>query len=156
MVMTQTVDTLAILGASGDLSARLLLPAIGQLLSDHPDRRFRLVGAGFEDWTDAHWRSVVRASFATMKASGPAVEEVLKETVYVQADVTQAADLERILAACEGAPALYFALPPAITAKACGVLGTMKLPRGLTPVSYTHLTLPTSCSACRSRGGAGQ
>lgn len=132
MVMTQTVDTLAILGASGDLSARLLLPAIGQLLSDHPDRRFRLVGAGFEDWTDAHWRSVVRASFATMKASGPAVEEVLKETVYVQADVTQAADLERILAACEGAPALYFALPPAITAKACGVLGTMKLPRGLT------------------------
>jgi len=132
MVMTQTVDTLAILGASGDLSARLLLPAIGQLLSDHPDRRFRLVGAGFEDWTDAHWRSVVRASFTTMKASGPAVEQVLKETVYVQADVTQAADLERILAACEGAPALYFALPPAITAKACGVLGTIDLPRGLT------------------------
>jgi glucose-6-phosphate 1-dehydrogenase len=130
--MTQTVDTLAILGASGDLSARLLLPAIGQLLADHPERRFRLVGAGFEDWTDAHWRSVVRESFATITATGPGVEEVLRQTVYVQADVTRTDDLERVFAACHGVPTLYFALPPAITAKACAALGTMDRPRGLT------------------------
>ncbi len=130
--MTQSVDTLAILGASGDLSARLLLPAIGQMLTDHPDRRFRLVGAGFEDWTDAHWRSVVRASFATVEAAGPTVDALLADTVYVQADVTRAEDIGRIFAACQGAPALYFALPPAITAQACAALGTMDLPRGLT------------------------
>ena len=33
--------TLLILGASGDLSSRLLLPALGQLLSRETDRRIR-------------------------------------------------------------------------------------------------------------------
>ena len=36
--MTQSVGTLVILGASGDLTSRLLLPAIGQLLTDQPER----------------------------------------------------------------------------------------------------------------------
>lgn len=132
MSMTQSVGTLVILGASGDLSSRLLLPAVGQLLTNHPDRRFRLLGSGVEEWTDAHWRSVVRASFATVKASGPAVEDVLKHTHYLSADVTNADDLQRIFDACDGAPALYFALPPAITAKACEAMGRLTLPDGLT------------------------
>ena len=71
MGMTQSVGTLVILGASGDLSSRLLLPAVGQLLTNHPERRFHLVGSGMEDWTDAHWRSVVKASFATTGSKGP-------------------------------------------------------------------------------------
>jgi glucose-6-phosphate 1-dehydrogenase len=130
--MTQTVGTLVILGASGDLSSRLLLPAVGQLLTNHPERRFQLVGAGAEDWTDAKWRSTVRASFKTVKANGPAVEYVLKNTAYLSADVTKPAELQRIFDACEGAPALYFALPPAITAKACDALSKLTLPAGLT------------------------
>lgn len=130
--MTQPVGTLVILGASGDLSSRLLLPAIGQLITNHPERRFRLVGSGAEEWTDAHWRSVVRASFRTVKASGPAVDELLEHTTYLSADVTKPDDLQRILDACEGAPALYFALPPAVTATACEALGRLTLPAGLT------------------------
>ena len=130
--MTQSVGTLVILGASGDLSSRLLLPAIGQLLTHHPERRFHLVGSGAEDWSDAHWRSVVKESFRTVKAAGPAVEELLKRTVYLPADVTKPADLQTIFDACEGVPALYFALPPAITAKACEALGKLTLPAGLT------------------------
>ncbi|WP_295118909.1 glucose-6-phosphate dehydrogenase [uncultured Leifsonia sp.] len=130
--MTQTVGTLVILGASGDLSSRLLLPAVGQLLTNHPERRFQLVGAGAEDWTDAKWRQTVRASFKTVKANGPAVEQVLKSTAYLSADVTKPAELQRIFDACEGTPALYFALPPAITARACDALSKLTLPAGLT------------------------
>ena len=132
MGMTQSVGTLVILGASGDLSSRLLLPAVGQLLTNHPERRFHLVGSGMEDWTDAHWRSVVKASFATTGSKGPAVDRLLKDTRYVQADVTDPDDLARVLAAADGAPALYFALPPAITAKACGALERIDRPAGLT------------------------
>lgn len=132
MGMTQSVGTLVILGASGDLSSRLLLPAVGQLLTNHPERRFRLVGAGVEDWTDAHWRSVVRASFATTGSKGRTVDALLKSTTYLRADVTDPDDLARVLAACEGAPALYFALPPAITAKACAALEKIDRPAGLT------------------------
>src|SRR5690625_8006787 len=41
--MTDT--TLLILGASGDLTRRLLLPGIGSLLEREPDRPVRIVGA---------------------------------------------------------------------------------------------------------------
>jgi len=130
--MTQSVTTLVILGASGDLSSRLLLPALGQLFTNHPERRIQLVGSGTEEWTDTHWRSVVRAAFATMKCHGPAVENILKHTMYLAADVTKADDLTRILAACTGVPALYFALPPAIAARACEQLAKVDLPKGTT------------------------
>lgn len=132
MGMTQTVGTLVILGASGDLSSRLLLPAIGQLLTNHPERRFHLVGAGAEEWSDAKWRSTVRASFKTVKTSGEAVDALLKSTRYLPSDVTKPDDLQQIFDVCEGAPALYFALPPAITAKACDALSKLQLPAGLT------------------------
>lgn len=126
--MTQSVTTLLILGASGDLTSRLLLPALGQLLTNEPDRRLRLVGAGSEAWTDVHWRHVVRTSFATMKAKGPAVDDLLKHTRYHSADVTKSEDLTGLLEACEGTPALYFALPPAIAAAACHALEKVALP----------------------------
>ena len=82
--MTQTVGTLVILGASGDLASRLLLPALGQLLTDHPERRLQLVGSGSEDWTDAHWRSVVRASFTTVaRRAAPRSTRCSKDTRYL-------------------------------------------------------------------------
>jgi glucose-6-phosphate 1-dehydrogenase len=130
--MTQPVGTLVILGASGDLSSRLLLPGIGQLLTHHPERRFQLIGSGTEQWTDKYWRTVVRTAFDTAQASGPAVDELLQQTRYLSADVTQPEDLTRILAACDGTPALYFALPPAITAQACKALEQVARPGGLT------------------------
>lgn len=130
--MTQTVGTLVILGGSGDLASRLLLPALGQLLTNHPERRLQLVGSGSEEWTDAHWRSVVRSSFKTVSASGPAIDALLEGTRYLTADVTKPDDLERILDACDATPALYFALPPAVTALACTALAKIELPEGIT------------------------
>ena len=50
------ITTLCILGASGDLASRLLLPALGQLLAAEPTREVRLLGAGQDDWSDAQWR----------------------------------------------------------------------------------------------------
>jgi glucose-6-phosphate 1-dehydrogenase len=129
--MTQSVSTLVILGATGDLASRLLLPALGQLLTSEPDRRVRLIGSGTHEWTKAHWRSVVRASFKTVKASGPAVDAVLESVEFVKADATDADDLRRILEASTGATALYFALPPAVSARACAELEKLELPKGL-------------------------
>lgn len=128
--MTQSVSTLLILGASGDLSSRLLLPALGQLLTQQPDRRVTLVGSGREPWTDAHWRHVVRASFATVKASGAAVDALLADAHYLRADITDPDDLSRLFEACDGTPALYFAVPPGIAAKACRALQKVTMPAG--------------------------
>ncbi len=123
-------STLLVLGASGDLSARLLLPGLGELLAHRPDLDLQLVGAGTEDWDDERWREVVRTSFASLGAEGPAVDRVLAGTTYQAADVTSPADLERLFAACYAAPAVYFALPPAVTERACEAMTGMTLPEG--------------------------
>jgi glucose-6-phosphate 1-dehydrogenase len=128
--MTQTASSLLILGASGDLSSRLLLPALGQLLTSQRDRKVQLIGAGSETWTNEKWRSEVRKSFGTVKAAGRSVQSILRTTTYESVDVTKPEDLKRLLDACTGTPAIYFALPPAIAALACKALESIELPPG--------------------------
>ena len=130
-VVTGSGGTLLVLGASGDLAGRLLLPAVGQLLgSAEGPSGLTLVGAGTEDWDDATWRERVAAAFASVRATGARIDEITAHTKYLTADVTRPEDLQRLLDACDGAPAIYFALPPAVTAKACAALGQLTLPPG--------------------------
>ncbi len=129
--MTDSIGTLLVLGASGDLAGRLLLPAVGQLLSSpQGPASLTLVGAGAEQWGQATWRERVAASFATVSATGTRIEEIVSGSTYLSADVTHPEDLQRLLDACPGAPAIYFALPPAVTARACAALGQLALPAG--------------------------
>jgi glucose-6-phosphate 1-dehydrogenase len=154
-------QTLLVLGASGDLTARLLLPGLGGLLAAGPNGngaageaagpngngaageaagpngsgaaagpsgKLLLVGSGRDEWDDEHWRQRVRDSFA--KASGPQVTATVDSARYVPADVTRAEDLERLLAVCRGPVVIFFALPPAVTAKACRALAGLTLPAG--------------------------
>lgn len=128
--MTPTSTTLFLLGGGGDLSTRLLLPALGQLLTEQPERRARLIGVGNDSMTDAEWHEVLTTAFATVKAEGPAVDDLLAHTVFRQADVTDRSALTDLLAESDGIPALYFALPPAVTVKACTALKREDLPKG--------------------------
>jgi glucose-6-phosphate 1-dehydrogenase len=121
-------ETILVLGASGDLASRLLLPALGQLLTVQPDRMLHLVGAGTDDLSAEDWHTRVKASFEAGDASGTAVERLLGRTSYHQADVTSGPELASLLEACDGAPALYFALPPSVTARACDALAGVDLP----------------------------
>jgi glucose-6-phosphate 1-dehydrogenase len=131
--MSHPIGTLLLLGASGDLAGRLLMPALGQLLDAEPERRdVVLVGAGSEDWDDGTWKARVRAAFETAKVSAEAVDDVLAATRYVKADVTDAEDLRSVIDSCPPPPALYFALPPAVTENACKALQQLSLPAGTT------------------------
>ncbi|WP_308492104.1 glucose-6-phosphate dehydrogenase [Microbacterium terrisoli] len=118
--------TLLILGASGDLTSRLLLPAIGQLLEREPDRHLMLKGAGSDAWSERRWKEAVRTAFASAEAEDQ-VERV-SDTTYTKADVTDAAALTGLLDGITGSLVIYFALPPAVTAAACGVLKDLTLP----------------------------
>ncbi|TFD42542.1 glucose-6-phosphate dehydrogenase [Cryobacterium sp. TMT2-10] len=128
--MTAHISTFLLLGAGGDLSSRLLMPALGQLLTKQPERRLQLVGAGREEFTPAAWRAVVKKSFATAGASGSAVDRVIAETTYHTANPADPADLARVLAECEGVPAVYLAVPPAVAALVCDALAEVGLPAG--------------------------
>ena len=57
-------------------------------------------------------------------------ERYLRGTRYLVADVTKEEELTRLLAECDGTPVLYFALPPAVTAKVCAALRRVDLPEG--------------------------
>lgn len=126
--MTQSVSTVLVLGASGDMASRLLIPALGQLLTKNPDRRLRLVGAGSDKLTAAAWKRIVRTGFATVKASGVGVTELLSTTQYFDADVTKSSEMQRLIGQCEGTLAVYFALPPAVTVLVCDALAELTLP----------------------------
>lgn len=128
--MTGKVSTILILGARGDLASRLLLPAVGQLLMTEPGRTLHLIGSGSGEWTDDTWRQRVKESFDSASVTGEAAASVLKSTTYLSADVTAPKDLQKLIDACEGAPAIYFALPPAVVVQACAALERVRLPAG--------------------------
>jgi glucose-6-phosphate 1-dehydrogenase len=133
--MTRSIRTLLLLGASGDLSGRLLLPAFGELLDEEESRReVVLVGAGSEDWNADAWRDRVKTSFDSADVSDETLKSVLDTTRYEQADVTSVEGLKSLIDSCPPAPALYFALPPSVTVAACTALQQVSLPEGTTLV----------------------
>jgi len=119
--------TLVIFGAGGDLASRLLLPALGQLLTREPSRAVRIVGADREDWTDADLEAVVRTAFATMDAEDAAARV---EVTYVRTDITDPDDLRALLQDRSGQVALYFAVPPAVAAASVSAITADMLPDG--------------------------
>jgi glucose-6-phosphate 1-dehydrogenase len=135
MTSQTSVKTLLILGASGDLTGRLLLPGLARLVSTGRGTGLRLVGAGSDPWTPEQWRERVRSSFAAAsEASGDEGRQALrvleKETVYHQLDVTAGGALAALLNSLEGPVAVYFALPPRISQLACEALRPEDVPPG--------------------------
>lgn len=123
-----TPTTLLILGASGDLTSRLLLPAIAQLLQRQPDRTLVLRGAGSDDWSDEHWQEAVGTAFATVDATDQLAR--IAGTTYAKADVTDRDALAALIQGVEGSLVIYFALPPAVAEAACEKLVDIPLPEG--------------------------
>jgi glucose-6-phosphate 1-dehydrogenase len=124
--MTQT---LVILGATGDLTARLLLPGLGTLLASGGVADLSLVGSATADWDDDRWRRRVAESFAAAGADGPEVDAVAGTARYVPADATSEGDLRGLLDGCRGEVIVYLALPPAVTVAACRAMSAAELPQ---------------------------
>ena len=64
MTSQRTVKTLLILGASGDLTGRLLLPGLARLVARGHAEGLMLVGAGSDPWTAEQWHQRVDQAFA--------------------------------------------------------------------------------------------
>lgn len=129
------MKTLLILGASGDLTGRLLLPGLARLLAAGRAEGLRLVGAGSDPWTPEQWRERVQSSFQAAAGTAGArgresLEAVQKDTVYHQVDVTAKGALAALLGSLPGPVAVYFALPPRISQLACETLQPEEVPDG--------------------------
>lgn len=121
--------TLIILGASGDLTSRLLLPGLAEVLTLDPQRRVKLIGTARSEHDD--WRAIVEEAFRGAGAHGPAVEHTLETTLWEVTDASSVEDLTRLLADAEGRVILYFALSPSVTVTSLDALRQVELPEDL-------------------------
>ncbi len=127
--------TLLILGASGDLTSRLLLPGYAGLLASGKADPIRLAGAGTGNWTEQMWKDRVHEIFAAAlpkatEEGARVLAEVEKNTTYHDVDVTAEGELHALITSLEGPVAVYFALPPAVSEKACQELTKTGVPEG--------------------------
>lgn len=128
-------STLLILGASGDLTERLLLPGLGSLIAggEREDLRLlkgvALVGSGRKDRSDDDWKSSISEGFSGVKASGAAAKALIDNARYVVADPTDADDWTRLLDGVGDSLIVYFALPPSIAVQVVDVLNDLDLPK---------------------------
>ena len=84
-----------VLGAGGDLTARLLLPGLAGLVNRRKVS-VSLIGSDRVDWDDDRWRDRVQRAFASEVEASPEVAALARTTRYVRADVT----VRRISTAC--------------------------------------------------------
>jgi glucose-6-phosphate 1-dehydrogenase len=126
------IDRLVIFGATGDLSGRYLLPALASLrAAGLLGERFRLTGAGRDDWDDERFRRWAAADLERHAAGVPSAARngVVAASVYRHADVSDPRSVAAAVAG-DGPLAAYLALPPAVFPRAVSALHAAGLPAG--------------------------
>ncbi|MCC3278940.1 glucose-6-phosphate dehydrogenase [Arthrobacter sp. zg-Y40] len=133
MADPQRVRTLLILGGTGDLAERLLLPGLARVVSRGRAPGLTVIGSGSREWTREQWQDRMRACFAeASEAADESGAEYLADTVergrYLQLDLSKGAELADRIRDLEPPLAVYFALPPALAVQAVGKLQAGDLP----------------------------
>src|SRR5262245_24003247 len=120
------IERLVLLGATGDLTARYLLPGLAALRhGGHLGDGFRLTAVGREDWGDESFRSWAGTQLGqhASRVPGPVRDAVVAASEYRRADVTDPAALAAVgVGAGAGPVAAYLALPPSVFAPTVSAL----------------------------------
>lgn len=124
--------TLIVLGATGDLTGRLLLPALARLSVDDEWESVAFVGAGPDDWTPARFREHARSRLTEHASDLPAAhrESFLEHLDYRRVDVTDPVAVAGLLEPYSDADpvVLYLALPTNLVTTAVTILEGLDLP----------------------------
>jgi glucose-6-phosphate 1-dehydrogenase len=123
---------LAIFGATGDLTARYLLPGLAALqAAGHLDDDFVLAGAGREKWDTGEFQRWAATQLGHYAGHLPAsaATAVVSASRYHRADVTDPASVAAVIEGDEPVAA-YLALPPAVFPAAVSALHEAGLPPG--------------------------
>lgn len=126
-------QTLVVLGASGNLTTRLLLPGLGMLLAGDPGRHVEVWGVGREAITPGAWAAKVSNALVRGGCSEERAAEVAGAARYLALDVTDLDDLRGLIADLPDRDhaVLYFALPPRVTEAVCQRLSEIDAADGL-------------------------
>src|SRR5690606_17879361 len=126
------MNALLIFGATGDLTSRYLLPALGGLEQEDALGDLRIVGTGRKALSEQAFRKQARASLDAFASDlpGHAVDALLKRLTYVQSDFEDPGTVEEALKATPGPVGVYLGLPAGVFEQALQVLGDVGLPEG--------------------------
>lgn len=122
-----------IFGASGDLTARFLVPALACLHeAGHLPGDFRLLGLARDPWTTETFRRrlVEKMSKAAPDVSVSSRDAVVSVMDYEQIDVTDSNQLAKSLETVTEPAVICLALPPALSKPAVEALAARHLSRG--------------------------
>ncbi|MGY1601479.1 glucose-6-phosphate dehydrogenase [Geodermatophilus sp. SYSU D00815] len=125
--------SLVVLGGTGDLTGRLLLPGLAELVAaGGADELEEVVAVGRGDRSDEDFRGWARERLAEHAPSVPeeARDRVVGGLRYRGGDVTSADDLRAVLGGTAGAPVVYLALPNTVFLPTLLALEEAGLPEG--------------------------
>jgi glucose-6-phosphate 1-dehydrogenase len=108
------IERMVILGASGDLTGRLLLPAVAQLVeADRLPPDLVIVGASNAEWTTDDFREHIDAELAQHASVGASARgAVVRSLSFQPCDVTDPAALSAVIGRDRPDTLVYLALPP--------------------------------------------
>jgi glucose-6-phosphate 1-dehydrogenase len=127
--------SLVVLGGTGDLTGRLLLPGLAELESvGSLPGGFTVLAVGRNEQSDDQYRDWARAHLAEHARHVPveARERLVGRLGYQQGDVTDAGSLGRALERAGGVPVVYLALPNTVFRPTLEALTEAGVPDGTT------------------------
>ena len=122
-----------VLGGTGDLTGRLLLPSLARLYETGVlDDEAGLLAVAREEWDAEGYRDWARGRLAAHAGdlSEAARERLVGRLDYARGDVTDPGDLRAALARVDGEPVVYLALPHTLFRPTLGALAEVGLPEG--------------------------
>ena len=107
-------NRIVIFGASGDLTARLLMPAVAQLKDTHAvPAGLKILGSAVSEWTAKEFREhIAQALEEHASQVSPAARQAVVDMLdYRPADVTDPADVKAVMGDDHDPTLVYLALP---------------------------------------------
>jgi glucose-6-phosphate 1-dehydrogenase len=108
------IERMVLFGASGDLTSRLLMPAVAQLAgAELLPPGFTILGSANTDWSTDDFRHHIAAELDKHAPVTPAVRDaVVRMLTFQPADVTRQQEVSQLIGARHPGTLVYLALPP--------------------------------------------
>jgi glucose-6-phosphate 1-dehydrogenase len=123
------IERMVLFGASGDLTSRLLMPALAQLAeAGMLPQPFSIVGSATSDWSSDEFREHIAAALNEHSTVTPATRDLVVRMLNFQpADVTQPEDVRRLIGDDHPDTLVYLALPSGLLPSVLHALAMSRL-----------------------------
>ena len=123
------IKRMLLFGASGDLTSRLLMPAVGQLVEAKllaPD--FTIMGVAKTDWTTDDFRQHIAVELEKHTTLQPSTRDaVIGMLSFRAADVTRPHEISQLIGEDRPDTLVYLALPPGLFQSVLSAMATANL-----------------------------